>query len=171
VTKPQPELSRVIEVSRIPPTGCTETIIADPSECSLVARRLDLPAVHSLKAELALSRWRGDGVKVTGRFDAEVEQICVVTLDQFRANVSDTIERYFLTTTGSGEEEADIDSFEGDLLELGEIVVESLSLALDPYPRKPGVQFQGPSDDSTPATAERVSSPFAALADMKARTR
>jgi uncharacterized metal-binding protein YceD (DUF177 family) len=169
VTKPGPELSRVIEVSRIPVTGSAERIIADSTERALVARRLGLPAVSSLTADLMLTRWHGEGVKVAGRFDAEVEQVCVVTLDPFPATVSDTIERYFLPNARAAEPEADTDSFADGVIELGEVVVESLSLALDPYPRKPGAEFHGVEDG--PGSAEPVSSPFAVLAGAKPRKR
>jgi uncharacterized metal-binding protein YceD (DUF177 family) len=169
VTKPGPELSRVIEVSRIPVTGSAERIIADSTERALVARRLGLPAVSSLTADLMLTRWHGEGVKVAGRFDAEVEQVCVVTLDPFPATVSDTIERYFLPNARAAEPEADIDSFADGVIELSEVVVESLSLALDPYPRKPGAEFHGVEDG--PGSAEPVSSPFAVLAGAKPRKR
>jgi uncharacterized metal-binding protein YceD (DUF177 family) len=118
-----------------------------------------------------LSRWRRGGVKVAGLIEAEIEQICVVTLDPFRATVSDSIERYFLPHAGPTEEEADIESFDGDVIELGELVVESLSLALDPYPRKPGAEFNEVSDDSTPANGNSEPSPFAALADLKSPKR
>ena len=169
MTKPDPELSRLIEVSRIPATGSTETVIADATERSLIARRLDLPAIHSLAADLVLTRWRGEGVKVAGRFDADVEQVCVVTLEPFRATVSDAIERYFLPGAGATESEGDIDSFADGVIELGEVVIESLSLALDPYPRKPGAEFHGLGDDS--GSAEPASSPFAVLAGAKPRKR
>jgi len=172
MTEPRPELSRPVEVSRIPLTGSTETIVAEPAERALIAERLRLPAVHSLTAELVLIRWRGEGVKVTGKFTAEIEQICSVTLDPFRASVSDSIERYFLPQAGPADEDADIDPLEEGMIELGEVVVESLSLALDPYPRKPGAEFHSPSDDSASAPeAASASSPFAALAGLKSRKR
>jgi uncharacterized metal-binding protein YceD (DUF177 family) len=171
VIEPQPELSRPIEISRIPPTGSTETIIAEPKEREPIARRLGLPAVHALKADLALSRWRGEGVKVTGRVAAEVEQICVVTLDPFRAEVTDTVERYFLPGADSANEEANVDSFDNGIIELGEVVVESLSLALDPYPRKPGAEFHVAGDDATAAAGEATPSPFAALSGLEPRKR
>ena len=165
-------MSRLIEISRIPPAGSGETIIAEPSERALIAERLRLAAVHSLTAELTLTRWRGEGVKVTGKFLAEVEQICVITLDPFRAQISDTIERYFLPNAGPGDEQADIDSFEDGTIELGEVVVESLSLALDPYPRKPGAEFEGVGDiQASAAERSSASSPFAALAGLKSRKR
>ena len=57
------------------------------------------------------------------------------------------------------------------MIELGEVLVESLSLALDPYPRKPGMVFQEVSDDSSADAGEPAPSPFAALAKLKALKR
>jgi uncharacterized metal-binding protein YceD (DUF177 family) len=169
--KAEPELSRPIDVSRIPPAGSAETVIAEPGECALIARRLGLPAIHRLRAELALTRWRGEGVKATGQFVALVEQICVVTLDPFEEEVSGKVERYFLPGSGKTDDEADIDFFADGTIDLGEPIIENLSLTLDPYPRKPGAEFHGVSDESPSTADETSSSPFAALAELKSRKR
>ena len=166
--KPQLELSRPIDVSRLSPTGDSETIIADPGECAAIAARLGIPAVHSLKAELGLWRWRGAGVRVTGSILAEVEQMCVVTLEPFRNEVSDEVERYFLPSVSEADASADVDPFSDGVIELGEVVVESLSLALDPYPRTPGVTFE--AGDAT-KEEEKEQSPFAALASLRSKKR
>jgi hypothetical protein len=166
--KPQLELSRPIDVSRISPTGDSETLIADPAECMAIATRLGIPAVHSLRAELGLWRWRGAGVRVTGRILAEVEQVCVVTLEPFRSEISDEVERYFLPGASEADASADVDPFSDGVIELGEVVVESLSLALDPYPRKPGVTFEA-GDATTEEGKEQ--SPFAALASLRTEKR
>ncbi|MGH6874431.1 MAG: DUF177 domain-containing protein, partial [Aestuariivirgaceae bacterium] len=51
----------------------------------------------------------------------------------------------------------------GSSIDLGELVAESLGLALDSYPRKPGVEFSATAfDEKTPAH-----SPFAALEPLK----
>jgi hypothetical protein len=171
VTKSESELPRPIEVSRIPLTGSTETVVAEPSECALIARRLGLPAIHNLTAELMLTRWRGEGVKVAGQFVADVEEICVVTLDPFREEVRGVIERYFLPGVASVSDEADVDPLEEGTIDLGEPIIESLSLALDPYPRKPGAEFHDIADDSNPAADQGSSSPFAALAGLQPRKR
>jgi hypothetical protein len=53
----------------------------------------------------------------------------------------------------------------GDSLDIGEIVAEELALALNPYPRKAGLDApQGPDGD---AVGEPPTSPFAALAKLK----
>ena len=101
--------------------------------------------------------------------EARVEQICGVTLEPFGNEVSSDFELRFTTREPEppppGEELglADLDAPEyvpGPTLDLGALVVEELSLALDPFPRKPGVVFEPPQAESEP-------SPFAALAALK----
>jgi len=44
------------------------------------------------------------------------------------------------------------------------VAAEFLALALDPYPRKPGVEFESPQPEAEP---DEKASPFAALAKLK----
>ena len=168
-----PEFSRLIAVDRVPPEGTTERIEANEVERGELARRFGLLAIRELTAVLQLAPWRRGGIKVQGRFDAGVEQTCVVTLDPFEARISEDITRYFAgqnapgptpvvhSVESLGEDEPDVIS--GNAIDLGELVAESLGLALDPYPRKTGVEFSAtPSQDA--ATARN---PFAALQTLK----
>ena len=141
------EFPRPLDITRVPAHGCTEKISADPEECAALAARLGLPAIHALAAELQISRWRGEGLKIKGRFTADLEQTCVVSLDMFRAALTDTFESYFLPASraaGADDatiEEGDAEPFENGIIDMGEAVAEALALALDPYPKKPGVTF------------------------------
>ncbi len=94
--------------------------------------------------------------------------MCVVTLEPFRSEISDEVERYFLPGASEADASADVDPFSDGVIELGEVVVESLSLALDPYPRKPGVTFEA-GDATTEEGKEQ--SPFAALASLRTEKR
>ena len=73
----------------MPPQGSLERISAEPQECAELARRFGLPALHSLDAELKVSRWRGEGLKIKGRFTADLDQTCVVSLEIFRSRLAD----------------------------------------------------------------------------------
>jgi uncharacterized metal-binding protein YceD (DUF177 family) len=175
---PPPPLSRPLDVSRVPVAGCREVVAADPRELTDLAETLNLPALHSLIAELDVSRWRGQGIKLKGRFAAELDQNCVVTLEDFRARVEDDIVRYFLPRgdlkldEAIMVEEGDADLFDDAIIDLGVAVAESLALALDPYPRKPGVHFED-TEISAPASSEPSdpTSPFAALERLKRQKR
>jgi len=58
------------------------TLILEPEadERATIAKTLGLESLPSLKARLTLKPWM-DGVEITGRFDAVVEQICAVSLE------------------------------------------------------------------------------------------
>jgi hypothetical protein len=56
------------------------------------------------------------------------------------------------------------DVFDGDKVDLGAVVVEFFTLALDPYPKKPGAEFVPPAE----AGGGEVS-PFAALRVLSAK--
>jgi hypothetical protein len=172
-----PEFSRPLDVTRVPPHGSTEKISAEPQECADLARRFDLPALHSLEAELKVSRWRGAGLKIKGRFTADLDQTCVVSLDIFRSRLTDDFENYFLPAGNSDGatsaliEAGDAEPFENGIIDMGEVVAETVALALDPYPRKPGVSFADVIDDehaSGPGTSEERN-PFAGLKTLSKR--
>lgn len=161
---PDPEFSRPIAVAHIPAHCSTERIAATPEECAKLARRLDLPALHGLEAELFAKPWRGGGLKVTGELSADLEQVSVVSLEAFRHNVRIPVERYFLPEPPAGDdgEADDIDAIVAGHVDLGEVVAETLVLELDPYPRKPGETFAA-TDDAGEETQSRAFSELKAL--------
>ena len=72
-------------------------------------------------------------------------QTCVVSLDPFDADVVETFTIRFVPR-GTEQEELDPDSddevtYQGGLLDLGEAASEQLALALDPFPRIPGIEL------------------------------
>jgi uncharacterized metal-binding protein YceD (DUF177 family) len=161
MTSITPEFSRLLPVDRVPQEGSTESIDADDEECEALAHRFGLPAIISLSAALVAERWRGGGLRVTGTFSAEVEQICVVTLDPFRARVGGPVERNYLPPSVSNEADENVDPLVNGAADLGELVSETLALSLDPYPRKPGVSF----DQNRPAQTGGAFDALQALRD------
>ena len=136
------EFSRPLEVARVPRLGATEKIIADANELVLLANRLKVPVIHSLSAELRAKPWRGGGLKITGEVRLDVEQLSVISLEQFRDTKTIEVERYFLAKIPQdATEEEEIDPILNGIVDLGELVAETLALELDLYPRKPGEEF------------------------------
>lgn len=170
-------LRRLVSVRRINDAGLAETISATPKELITIAHYLHLPEVKGLTADVVMARWRGKGVRVTGALKADVVQTCVVTLDPLDAHIEAEFERRFLPDEKSESEGETNDVFvDPDAedppepltheIDLGEILVEELSLNLDPYPRKAGVAFEGESA-AEPARAN----PFAVLAKLKPKSK
>jgi uncharacterized metal-binding protein YceD (DUF177 family) len=141
---PKVEFSRSLDVARVPKLGSHEKLAADTKECAALAKRLRVPQVHSLTAHLLVKPWRGGGLKVTGELKASLDQESVVSLEQFRSDVTFQVERYFLENPTGADFEADedIDAIQGGFIDLGEVVAETLALELDAYPRKPNEVFQ-----------------------------
>ncbi len=144
----------------------------DAAERAGIAHDLGLESLPALTAKLTLKPWF-DGVEITGRFDAVVEQICAVSLDNFEHPLAGDIEVRVVPAgsphapeAGGGEVEYDPeapdppDVLEGDAIDLAAYVVEHLALEIDPFARKPGVEF----DYTPPAGPE---SPFAVLKKLK----
>lgn len=168
---PVPEFSRPIEVDRIPRTGSHEKLRADAPECERLARRLAVPRLHALSADLHAAPWRGGGLKVTGQLTADLDQVSVVSLEPFRSTVTFPVERYYLpeaeASADAGEE---ADPIRHGVVDLGEAVAETLALELDPYPRRAGEVFAAdpadPPEDEPPPP-----SPFSALGKLHKKGR
>lgn len=169
--EPAPEFSR--ELSLDERHGQRRfTLEASPVERAAISRRLSLLELRTLRAEGSLRPGAGGRWTLAGRLSAEVVQACVVTLEPVAATVEDTFELAFAPMDEEeGEEvdltEADVEPLpEGGILDVGEIVTQQLSLALDPFPRAPGV---GPGDHIE--SMEEGPAKVAPFADLSARLR
>jgi hypothetical protein len=104
-----------------------------------------------------------------------VRQTCGVTLEPFDSDLEGQIHLRALpegsAALGGADEaggELDLDPesddppdvLTDDRIDLAAYVVEDLSLAIDPFPRKPGVEFEAPEQSGE-------LSPFAVLAKLK----
>lgn len=159
------EFVRQIDVSDIEP-GQREfmTFQASAEECAAIAARLKLLALSSFAAEIYVFRELSGDVSIYGDLTADVTQACVVTLEPVQDSLSASVmQRY--TDREDDEEAEDEDPVEpitDDKVEVGEVLVQNLSLALNPYPRAPGVAFE-PVEESD----GEPSGPFAALAQLR----
>jgi uncharacterized metal-binding protein YceD (DUF177 family) len=164
------EFQRRQKVDRITDTPVTVHVAALPAECEAIAKRLELQEVESLEADCTLERpTHGETVRLRGRLKGKVTQTCVVTLEPIPVEVATEFERLYVpgwTPDMEGEEEAidpeaaDVEPLDGEAVDLGEAVVEELSLALDPYPRLPGVELEQDEGDERP-------NPFQALSALR----
>lgn len=155
-----------VTVAEIPDGGSHHDLSADTAVRESVAQLVGLRALRRLEASFDLNR-RGEGVAVRGEVRARVEQTCVVTLEPIESDVQETVDLLFepveknedwTTAKRKGEPP---EPLENGVIDLGTIAVEFLVLGLDPYPRKPGVEF------SRPESGDERAHPFAALAALK----
>lgn len=163
------------ELNRLEHGPVSQRIVADAPTRERIARALGLNRLDRLEAELELSPWL-DGARLRGRWRADVEQTCGVTLEPLQSNLEGEFELKALPE-GSPNAPKETDEAVLDLeaedppdlikdrrLDLGGLVIEQVSLQIDPFPRKPGAVFLAPE-------TEAPVSPFAVLRGLKAPPR
>ncbi|MEW7007594.1 MULTISPECIES: YceD family protein [unclassified Lentilitoribacter] len=170
-----------VKVGHVSSNPISITIEADGKELEGLAKFWKVIGVTSLKADVKLSRWKRDGVRVSGHFEGKLIQDCVVSLKPINTEINDDFVAFYVPETSklarqdniqNGELIIDVDgpdipdTFSGNTIDVAAVVSEFAAMAIDPYPRDPEAEidqkFQSGSieDDAPP-------SPFAALAAIK----
>jgi uncharacterized metal-binding protein YceD (DUF177 family) len=168
----QTEFSRTIRVERIGREEIGRRIEANPDERRALAARLGLESLDQLQAELRIRRLSRGRIAVEGRLEAQLTQLCVVSLEPVSSHIEGEFVVEFVEAGPSPEAEAvvSIDSanppepIEGGLIDLGETVVQELAERIDPYPRAPGADVTW--REEAPAAPE-PKRPFAALSTLR----
>lgn len=172
----EPEFRRVVKLQSIGVNETTMTFTANPSECEALATRYGVLSISALEATVRLWR-KGAGARARVHFVADVVQSCIVTLEPVDDHVDQEIEMDFLPqgvvdpADRAGDsalviEFLDTERFVGGTLDLGSVISEYLSLAIDPYPRKSGVEFGNAERDGAEAVDTARRSPFSALSNL-----
>ena len=151
--------SHRIKASDITRDGMKLSITPDDAARAAVCERLELIGIETLNAELSLIRLQdGCTIEVTGHLTASVTPACVATLEPVPAEVDEEIEGFYLDNTQTvsftkARHAKDIEAGDPEMLErempdereepepvvdgaidVAELVVQHLSLALPPFP-------------------------------------
>ncbi|MCG2631861.1 DUF177 domain-containing protein [Bradyrhizobium sp. WYCCWR 13023] len=164
-----------VTVAQIPDTGLHRELEASAAERRAMADLAGLRDILSAHADFDVEPKSGGRVQVTGRVRARVGQTCVVTLDPIESEIDEEVDLTFAPEAETRRLEDLIEQGQDDdgepsevadppeaivngIIDLGRIATDALFLAIDPYPRKPGVVFE------TEVTAlDPEDHPFAAL--------
>lgn len=173
--------SYAVKVGHISANPVEVTISADAAERAGLAKLWSVLDVKALTATFQVLRWKRDGVRLKGRVTADIVQACVVTLDPVEAHIDEPVEVVFVpegsklarmpVSNETGEMLLDPDGpdapeiFSGDTIDAGVVAAEHVALAIDPYPRKAGIDFSGHIESTE--KDDRKPSPFAVLKDWK----
>jgi len=150
---------------------------ASAEDMADIQQRLNLLGLSAFEAELTVQEIAG-AIRIVGHVTADVVQPSVVSLEP----VPDHIDDHFVLELVSEDEAArrdedesyadpdapEYDALTSDSIDLGDIAVQTLAMALDPYPRRSDENLSdsathGVEIDGGPLAPE---SPFAALKDM-----
>ncbi len=172
--KPEnPAWSVPVAVENVPESGLHLEIEAPEPARAALAKLAGLRALPRFSAVFDLTR-RGAGVHVAGQISATLGQTCVVTLEPMESEVEEAVDMSFSpaapTASSAAEghhahpdEEEPPEPLVGGRVDLGALATEFLLLGIEPYPRKPDVEFVGPKVE------EGGDHPFAALETLKKR--
>lgn len=157
-----------VSVVRLPQKGLPVAIEADAEQRALLAEAHGLLSVERFRADLLVAKWKGDGVEVSGRLEADITQACVVSLDPVPAHIGEDISailvpeesrlaRHDFRASGeillAAEGPDSPETFSGDRIDVGALAEEFFALAIDPYPRKEGVSLESGAADEAGASA------------------
>lgn len=171
--------------ARIVDTDQTIVIEPDAPSRQMIADAYEVNKITALKGAFTLKPYRKAGVRAKGTIALTLNQTCVVTLEDFDSTLEIEVDRTFephstrarkaRDINEDGEIEIDLESLDppdviqDGILDLGAMICEELALVLDPFPRKPGAEFESgdPEETDLATEPEEKPSPFAALEALK----
>lgn len=164
-----------VVVAQIPEAGSHLTFEADGAQRAGLAQLAGLRDVMQVKASFDLTHIAGGTIHATGRVTARIGQSCVVTLEPIENSIDEEIDVMFvppshnLAAAGPSAKADDDENLPdppelivSGVIDLGKLAMDMLFLGIDPYPRKPGVQFV-----PAPVENDPDENPFAALKALK----
>src|SRR5882724_6737274 len=180
------EIERIVDLDRMGTGGTALEITASDSERAALANRFGFLGLPAFSARVTVDRRPGGRVVVEGRLRGKIVQACILSLDPVTQDLDETFRIVFrqdLTEeldpeSGEAVLSAQADAPEplsGNMLDVGEIVAEQLSLAADPYPRRPGAKLEDvlpkARHGGRKGPSEPRRHPFAGLAALRDKSR
>ena len=172
-----PIIDAIVRIDRLPASGRSIDVAPDAVSRAELAKILNVKAVEAMEASLTVTPLRG-GIRALGRLSARIVQASVVSFEPVVQEIDEAIDRVFLPqstdnvpTPGSEvfvdlEDDDFPDHIDGPEVDLSALLIETIALAIDPYPRRPGESLEtlGLNID------DDASGPFAALTKLKKST-
>ena len=165
------EFSHELKISELGGKMRSIHLSADAFQRAALAKRFDLAELDRLDADLTMTT-EGTDIFATGELNAILAQICVATNVPVPVTISEPISIRFISEPRVDEEaefelaaeDCDVIFHDGQLIDLGEAVAQSLGLALDPYPRSPNADALL---KAAGVKGEDEAGPFGVLASLK----
>ncbi|MEO1136848.1 MAG: hypothetical protein AAFW68_09600 [Pseudomonadota bacterium] len=153
------EFSYIIDLDDLGKVARAYRLDADEDARARIAKRLKTPSLEKLEAEIKV-RVSKTLIEVEGALVAALTRQCVASLELMTENIDEAFDIAFSRVRGDGaalEEDEFWDApeiHESDQLDLGELLVQQLSLAMAAFPRKrdtPGLlETYAPRESASP---------------------
>ncbi|MEE8259279.1 MAG: DUF177 domain-containing protein [Sphingomonadales bacterium] len=168
-----PESSFPVDLSNAANSNKTLRYSASAGHRRVVAKRLDALEITEFKTTFVVHKKASGVYLVEGHIIARLSQACVRTLNPVPAVIDEKFEVTFMREDiieKTGQDEGEIEDIEilgNEPVDLGEIAIQYLSLALDPFPTGKGEIEAGKPGEGVSIISEEAfrekSSPFAQL--------
>ncbi len=175
--KTQPLFDAIVRIDKLPASGRSVRVDADQATRDKIAEAMKLSTVERFVADLSVVPFRG-GLRAQGRLKAHITQPSIVTFEPITQHIDEEVDRIFLPVGQTAyaaapgtevfvdlEDDDFPDQIDGSEVDLSALLVETLALAIDPYPRREGEDLAALGLGA----GEEESGPFAALAKLKAK--
>jgi uncharacterized metal-binding protein YceD (DUF177 family) len=170
------------DLARLSDAGREISLAPTAEQRAELAHWAGISSFESLKGKVRLEKLGGGYFGYEAEFAAELVQACVVTLEPVRAKIAGEFGRSFhvaekarhtpakkreiiVPSPAVIESDDEPEELSSSVLDIAGPVLEELALAIDPYPRKPGVAFQPPADEDG-----KSENPFAVLKKLKTKS-
>jgi uncharacterized metal-binding protein YceD (DUF177 family) len=161
-----PEFSYPVRAGAITEASRAFDLQADEPSRAALAARFGIPSIGALTGRFTLAHDQGGVILGELALKARVTLTCVITLEPFEMKLAETARLRFVP--GASPVELDPETldgpdeieFDGETIDLGEVLAEQLALALPPYPRRPGAVLPAAAEDET-------AHPFAGLRALR----
>ena len=143
----EPIFDAVVRIDKLPAAGRSVSVDADEAARLAIAEAMNIISVERFTASLTVLPLRG-GLRAQGHLDAAVTQASVISFEPVAETVSEEIDRVFLPAPRDRQAPApgaevfiDLenddfpDHIDGPEVDLSALLLETLALALDPYPQ------------------------------------
>ena len=171
------EFRRLVRLEDLGRKDLDLTLTATAIECVALARRFQITEISTLESKIKIRRLDTAGVfEATGTVEAEIIFIADDVDEAMDFTVNEVVEEIFATEAGwerlkeqSIDGDVDAEVIVEDFIDIGEVVAQNLSLALDPVLLEAGSLEVGAATYSADGGAEDSSPdhPFAALTALR----
>lgn len=171
----EPLFDAIVRIDKLPATGRSVRVDADEKTRAAIAEAMKITSVERFVANLTVAPLRG-GLRAQGRLEARITQPSVVSFEPVSQDIDEEVDRVFLPAPHGHQapapgaevfidlEDDDFpDHIDGPEVDLSALLIETLALAIDPYPRRKDEDIAALGVDLT----DGETGPFASLARLK----
>lgn len=171
VEKREPEFSFIVHPSELESVEIKYELTAESDERDALSKRFGLKAIEAFNLILKMKRLRKENaIRLRGKLYASVIQNCVVSAVPIKNTIEEEFEvifhEEFQIDRSKNEDIDELEPYFDDTIDIGEFASGELALAINPYPRAPGI-----SDDVVEPYLRKQddleTKPFGGLAALK----